>query len=302
MNLNAIAERSLVTSALVVGAWAWIAASGSRRGPDVSTWSQAHAKIAAEFRDGDRIVVRPAYHSEAVTAFRPHPTDIYGPVDGDFLAHSGRVFAVTTDVSTLPPALAGRRLESEEQLGALLLRRYAATSPRVVYAFRERLDAARVALWPEAGENRAARPCSVFAFETWWCTERPNLDDWRAVGRRAVVVGGAQRPWIWAHPHKDNVLQIVFAQATLGTKLRVTGGLADGAVQAGGASVEVTIRVGDGETAPSEKVVFENRLGPKQHEVQTPRGQTRVTFEIRAASVDRRHFVFDAIALDDATP
>jgi hypothetical protein len=299
---QALIDRLIAVAALAVGVWAWIAANSGRAGVDAATWSQVHAKIATEFREGDRIVVRPAWHSEAAAAFRPLPTDIYGPVDDDFLAHSGRIFAVTSDSSSLPAALAARAVQSEERIGELTLRRSAPTPPRVVFAFRERLDAARVAVSPETGENRVARPCGFFAFDAWWCTERPNLDDWRAVGRRPVAVGGALRPWIWAHPHKDGVLQVVFAQATLGTKLRVRGGLADGVVQAGGAAVELTIRVGDGETAPAEKVVFENRFGAKEHEIQTVRGPARVTFEIRAASVDRRHFVFDAVALDDAAP
>lgn len=297
-----MSDRIVAGTALAIGAWAWIAANSGRGAVDESAWRQVRAKIEPAFREGDRIVVRPAWHTEAPTAFRPLPTDVYGPVDDDFLAHSGRIFVVASDLSAIPPALAGRTIDSEERIGELTLRRYAATAPRVVFAFRERLEASRVAVWPETGDNRVARPCGFFAFDAWWCVERPNLDDWRAVGRRSVVLGGAQRPWIWAHPHKDSVLQIVFARAALGTKLRIAGGIADGAVQGGGGPVELVVRIGDGDSAPTEKIIFENRMGPKLHEIQTARGMARVTFEVRATSTDRRHFVFDAIALDDAAP
>lgn len=294
-----LTDLTLTAFVLGIGGWAWVDANSTRREISDDAWGRVRAHLDANVKPPDAIVIRPAWHSEAAPRLLPHRTDLYGPIDDDFFAHAGRIFAITTDPATLPPRLLERRAETEERIGPVTVRRYRAARPLVTYAFRDSIHEARVALHPKDSAGGEPTLCSFYAFESWWCVPRPSLEDWRSVGPRRVAVGGVERRWIWAHPHDGRVLQITFPRVRLGTKLVVNTGLLDRSIAPGLAPIDVRIVI-DGIVAKA--ITHANAPGVAITQVATTPGTYQVVFEVESASNKQRHFAFDAVAVDEAAP
>lgn len=136
-------------------------------------------------------------------------------------------------------------------------------------------------------------PCEQF-LDHFLCT----ANAWNRVSQRAVdFEAGTMRRCIWAHPVEKSTLVLSFPDVPSGDALVGYYGVAKSGTTNKRAPVEMTIGV-DGvaaETVKSERV---SEISTFEIPLDKASGTHRVSFEVSAKDVGRRHFCFNAQVVD----
>lgn len=163
-------------------------------------------------------------------------------------------------------------------------------SPRSTYCFRDELGQALVSMG-DSDEGHST-PCPYVKGR-----HRCSESGWNYVGRVNKMVGGEDRLTIWSHP-SDPPLVISFPAVRLEDSLRIGAGLEDGVVDSPDLSpVRMEILANGTQIG---QIVAPNQRGWTWHEIDTTpwKGQSvTLRFRIRAASLDRRHFLWSGDVL-----
>lgn len=268
-------------------------------------WRAAATFVRAERREGDRVVVAPAW---ADPVLRVHFRDLISLRDAAApdLDRYTRLWVVSIrgHRSPLEPR---REPHLDRSFGAVRVRRFGLGPSRTLYDFVDHLAEAEVALEREGRsepcryQRRAPVGPGGLAAGPMWPAERFQCDasrPWLWVGETVLTdLELEPRRCIWQHPAGKEPIRTTFRDVPLGDRLVVHGGIHYYQERdLGRAPVRLVIRV-DGE--PIGEMIHRDGDGWKRIEARTPaRAHGEVTFEVTANDPHLRTFCWSATVQD----
>ncbi len=251
------------------------------------TWQAIEKAMEKERRNGDLVIVHPAWEDGALSHFREHTIFLGKPNTPKYKSYL-RIWVVLTHDSPTPTYLTDFIPVFDEKIqDARLLRFEHPDAANVLFDFYSEIRNAKVSL--KKGNN--VQPCNDFQSTRWICPVR----DWNYVGQRQMHVEGELDACLWMHPLKGFVTIARFEDVPLGGRLNGSYALSDDAAKlANGAPVSFRLRIGD-EVVGDYRT--QQKSGWRYFDIDTGKflGKTAdVSFEVEAPNDGMRHFCFRA--------
>lgn len=260
------------------------------RVPATQDFEDAAEVVRRDYREGDLVVVAPAWLAEARRALGPEVLPRRDQARPDEAAYH-RLWEVSARGARAPESKA-LTPDLERAFGRVTLRRYPLTArAKVLFDFVEGMHLVRV----DAVRDESRRPCSRRGHQ--WTCEPGGRDRW--VGTETISdLEHRPRRCIWAHPlSRGDVLRLEFPRVPRGRTLE--GHTATDYVvgrHCGPEPVDLAVEI-DGEVVIN---VRHHDCGSwtswHQFSVDVPGGPgtAEVAFLVTARNPDRRHFCFQA--------
>ncbi len=252
-----------------------------------TTWQAVEKTIEPERKDGDLIVVHPAWEDGALAYFKNNTLFLGKPNTPKYKSYL-RIWVVLTHQSPLPAYLSEFvKVFDETVQDARLLRFEHPDAANVLFDFYSEIRQAKVTL----KKGKITKRCNDFQNMRWVCPVR----EWNNFGQRQMHVEGELDACLWMHPLKGYVTVARYENVPLDGHLSGSYALSDDAAKlVNGAPVNFRVRL-DGKVMGDFRT--EQQSGWRYFDIDTTTFSKKtadISFEVEAANDGMRHFCFRA--------
>jgi hypothetical protein len=260
--------------------------------PTDADWRAANARIQAEKRDGDLVVLAPDWATRGRDFLTAAPVapgfdlarDVYPDTRRQWLV--ALADAPRFDLAAARDALRARASAVGEgaRVGGLWVEPFEIAGPVRRFSFTDAVAKATVSL-----EGVRAEPCRWLAGEARHQCPRGS---WNHVRAATFELGERPLRCLWAHPVDRESLRLRFAGVPHGARVAGRGGFVGQSFRSG-PPVQLALRV-DG--AEAGRTVFASVAGIQAFSLPVPEGAGPhvVELDVTAERSGMRHFCFDA--------